>query len=95
MFTKKPSTEDIQLRATIDKLLAELHLMPSHTDEYAAIADQLVKLYPLLNASERSKVSPDVLATIAANIAGILIIVGHERANVIGSKALNLLLKLR
>jgi hypothetical protein len=35
------------------------------------------------------------MATVAGSLVGILLIIGHERANVIGSKALGLVMKLR
>lgn len=37
---------------------------------------------------DRKRVSPDTVALIAANLAGILLIIGHERINVVTSKAL-------
>jgi len=39
------------------------------------------------------RVSPDTLAIVAANIVGILLIIGYERANVVTSKALGFILK--
>lgn len=44
---------------------------------------------------KRRRVSPDTLALIAANIVGIVVIIGHERANVIASKALGFVSKLK
>jgi len=43
----------------------------------------------------RRRVSADTWATVAANIAGIMVIVGYERVNVVASKALGFVLKLR
>lgn len=44
---------------------------------------------------DRRKVSKETLAVIAANLTGIVIILGYERANVIASKALGFIGKLR
>jgi hypothetical protein len=44
---------------------------------------------------DRRKVSKETLAVIGANIAGIVMILGYERANVIASKALSFVSKLR
>lgn len=44
---------------------------------------------------DRRRVSSDTLALIAANIAGIVLIIGHERINVVTSKALSFVGKLR
>lgn len=46
-------------------------------------------------ADDRRKVSKETLAVIAANLTGIVIILGYERANVIASKALGFIGKLR
>jgi len=41
------------------------------------------------------RVSPDTLILVAGNLLGIVIILGYERANVITSRAMNLVMKLR
>lgn len=41
------------------------------------------------------KVSKETLALIASNIAGIVLIIGYERMNVIASKALSFVMKTR
>lgn len=43
----------------------------------------------------RRFVSPDTLAMIAGNIAGIVLIIGYERVNVIASKALGFVMRTR
>jgi len=45
--------------------------------------------------TEPKRISPDTLATIGANLLGIMIIIGHERAHVVTSKALGFIMKLR
>lgn len=42
-----------------------------------------------------NRVSVDTWAVIAANLLGIILIIGHERANVVTSKALGFVSKLR
>jgi len=54
--------------------------------------ERQIKLKELENFA---KPKPDTLALIAANIVGIVLIIGHERANVITSKALGFVSKLR
>lgn len=41
------------------------------------------------------RVSKDTLALIGANIAGIMLIIGYERFNVVASKALGLIIRAR
>lgn len=92
MFRK---TVDQDLEDAIAAAYATLTTHEPHSDEYAAIADQLTKLYALKESNSKRRVSPDTLAMIAGNLAGILLIVGHERAHVVTSKALNFVMKMR
>lgn len=94
MFTpKSPNTNTVGLEKAIDNLYAELNGYTADTEEYAKITDQLKKLYKLKAKPER--VSKDTLAVVLGNILGIVMIVGHERAHVVTSKALSFVLKTR
>lgn len=95
MFTSKDSDEKSGLDEAIDSVLAEMASVNADSDEYAKMVDQLVKLYPLKETEAKRKVSPDTMALIAGNLLGIMLIVGHERAHVVTSKALNFVTKLR
>jgi len=96
MFAKKDSTrEDIQLTLHIDELYTHLSTFSGEDKEYAEIVDQLTKLYALKEDTSKRRVSPDTLAMVAGNLLGIILIVGHERAHVVTSKALSFVLKLR
>jgi hypothetical protein len=75
------------------------------TEEYANLVDQLAKLYKMKEIesncqmkarefdSRKFGMSPDVLATVAANIFGIVAIIAHERVNVITTKALGFVMR--
>jgi hypothetical protein len=93
MFQKNQTKS--QLQATIDQLHAALAVYPPETNEYDRISDQLVKLSAIEDPKSSKRVSPDVLATVAANLIGIGMILHYERANVIASKALGFVQKLR
>ena len=93
MLTKKTPTEKTDLEKTIERLFAKLERTSPETKEYAAISDQLVKLYKLQADTVKPRVSYDTLALIGGNLAGILLILTHERANVITSKALGFVSK--
>lgn len=96
MFTLKKSTEPTGLEKAIDQLLSEMANFSGDDDEYAKMVDQLQKLYNLKTVDQRpEKVSLNTLATIAGNLAGIIIIVGYEQRNVVTSKALGFLRPLR
>jgi hypothetical protein len=89
MFKKNPI--EAQLDAEIMKLLEEMKEESKTSDEYVKMVDQLKKLYELRNSS---RISNETWATIGANLAGIVIILSHERAHVIATKSLSLVKKL-
>lgn len=93
MFDRKKPPADPKLNKAIDDALESLLIRDPDSEQYAAVVDQLTKLYALKPKTE--KLSKDGMATIAANLFGILLIVGHERANVVTSKALGFVQKLR
>jgi len=95
MFTSKTPIEPTALDHIIDDLLTDMQAYPRDSDEYAKMAAQFVKLYPLKDAERPKTISPDVLATVAANLLGIAAILYHERAGIVTSKALGFVLKLR
>lgn len=93
MFKRK--FDDPLLERAILRLHDDMHQEKVDSDAYAQMADQLTKLYALKDHTVAKRVSPDVLATIGANIVGILLIVGHERANVLTSKAMSFIKQAR
>lgn len=93
MFDFKKEKEATPLEKEIESLFASLSDYKKDSKEYAQIADQLVKLYKLKETDSKSKVSPDTWAIIGANLAGILLIIGHERVGIITSKALSFVMK--
>ena len=97
MFNQKPQIEKSGLEKTIDELIREMATVNGDSDEYAKMADQLVKLYKLkaVDNDAKKQLSPDTLALVGGNLLGILVIVGYEQKNVVASKALNFLMKLR
>ena len=95
MFTRKPIIDEpTTLDKVIDQITAKMLTTDPNSDEYAKLADQLVKIHALKPEKPKG-VSPDTKATIMANIAGIVLIVGHERAHVITTKAFSLIMKAK
>jgi hypothetical protein len=94
-MTTDNSAEKTGLDKVIDDLLSEMAGVTGDSTEYDAMSAQLVRLMELKANVGPKRVSPDVLATALAHLAGILIIVGHERAHIITSKALGFVPKLR
>lgn len=89
MLKKNPIEE--KLDEEITKLLDEMATQEKDSDEYESMVDQFTKLYELRH---KSRISKETVATIGANITGILLILSHERAHVIASKAFGLVKKI-
>lgn len=96
MFLKKKSDpEPTPLDDAIEDVFSALKGLDEETEDYSNAVDQLVKLMKLKKDVEPTwQVSPDVLITTLANIAGILLVLQHERLHVIASKAFGLIRKL-
>jgi hypothetical protein len=92
-FKKKP-VQTTSLQNVIDQITFEMRGFPAESPEFSRCADQLKKLYKLQAIDKPDRVSSDTKALIAANLAGILVIINHERAHVITSKALTYLPRL-
>jgi hypothetical protein len=89
----KKTTDPIE--AAYDREL--LHLLElardedGYTDDYKSIISQATKLKELRTTD---KISKETWATIGANLAGIAIILSHERTHIIASKAFGLVKKI-
>lgn len=86
---------DKGLERVIDDILTRMSTTSADSKEYAAMSDRLVQLYELKKYDASRRVSPDTLVIVAGNLLGILMIVNYEKMNVMSSKALNLLMRLR
>ena len=95
MFYSKKPVEKTELEQAISEVLFELHGFGSESDEYAQMVDQLTKLHALKECEKPARITPDTLLLVGGNILGIFLILTYERANVVTSKALNFLFKLR
>lgn len=79
----------------IDRVLRELKETDLSTEEYDALLGNLERLNRLRTEDRSRRISPDTMAIVAANILGILIVVGYERGNVLASKGLGFVLKTK
>lgn len=96
LFAHKPSTNEEGLQKAIDAVLHEMQAVRKDSDEYATLLKRLETLYNLKkidNDDHPKKLSADTALQVAGSLAGILILVGYERAHVMTSKAVSLLVK--
>lgn len=89
---KKASAESIKLSETIEEALAELN---PHDDDYLDKVKAVETLYKLKDIDRPQRVSPDTVAIVSGNLAGILLILSYERGHVMATKALGFLKPLR
>lgn len=90
---KKPSEVDIAFDDLVFKAIAETSLIEVTAESYATAQKRLMELMKL--REKPKSISPDAVLAAAVNLAGILAILHHERVNVIASKALGFVMKLR
>lgn len=94
MFKKTPPKKT-ELDLATDRLFDELKAYPADAPEYKTRFKQLEKLHALKDLERPKPMDKAVLIAAGANLLGILAIVGHERANVVTSKALSFVMKSR
>jgi hypothetical protein len=98
MFTKNKPLEDPQeLTDAIEKALVELQDHKPYSAEYIKTLEQIEKLmkFKAPQPELQKPVSLDTVLTVAGNLAGIVLVLGYERAHVLTSKAFGLIIRPR
>lgn len=95
MFKRKPAEP-----TALDREIADVHEQLANTDyansdEYHDILEKLERLYKIKAEERPDRVKRDTMFLVAGNVVVTAMVVGHERAHVITSKALNFVQKLR
>ena len=90
MFQKKPPS---RLDNEIERALKELNDKKPGTEEYKAVLNHVETLHKIQETPDR--VSYDTMVATAANLIGIALIIRHEHVNVITSKAMSFIPKLK
>ena len=95
MFKLKKDREQTGLEKAIEDVLFAMDTTDPTDPAYAKMVKQLTKLHKMKEEERPSRVSKDAVLTAAANLAGIVVIVGYEQKHILTSKALPFLGKLR
>lgn len=95
MILGRNSKEPSSLQQEIERVIEIMSSLQPDSDEYAKMNKQLGNLHERLVAEKPKPLDAGTVATITANLVGILLIVGHERAHVVTSKAVGFLRPLR
>lgn len=93
MFTLTP--ERTKLQASIDRAHETLQRLDPASEEYGTTLDRLVKLHKMEDDNRPKSVSPDTLVSAAASLIGILLILHYERTEIVTTKALGFVPKMR
>jgi hypothetical protein len=89
---KSKNDNSLAIDEAIERILNRMQYVEVDSEEYGTMVSRLDKLYAMKNTN-KNRVSKDAIWTIGANILGIILILGHERANVVTSKALSFIVK--
>lgn len=95
MFNLMAKDEETPLDKAINQVFSEMESLTADSDEYAKMVDRLEQLYKLKYPEKANKLSKDAILAVVGNLAGIVLILGFERAHVVASKALGFVLKSR
>jgi hypothetical protein len=90
-FKKEPTDND----EAIKQVYARMDTMGPGTPEYTLLVKQLKDLKDIESKCSKMPSSPDTRLIVLGGIAQVLIIVMYENANVLTSKAIGLLLKVK
>lgn len=93
MFTAKAPVDPTAIEKAIDQVLTEMETVTADSPEFAKMTEQLVVLYKALPEKKESGVRIETLVPVIGNLAGIVLILGFEKFNVITSKALGFVMK--
>lgn len=94
MFNIKPK-ENAGLDLVIDIAEAELVKHEIGSEEYIKIMDQMERLYKMKASvkTDPNRYSKDNMVAVIGNFLGIVLVINHERVNVITSKAFNMIMR--
>jgi hypothetical protein len=99
VFNRKPKEEPHALDETITNLISEIAGLETGSELYTSAVESL-KVLIELRISEKefakpAKISPDMITSAVTNLLGIGMILGFEKANVITSKSLSFIPKMK
>lgn len=95
MFEKEMSRSQRMIESELERSLIHLKTEQVYVEDYKKTLSVVERLHGLLDKEKPETVSKNTALIVAANLLGILLIINHEYANPITSKALNFVTRLR
>ena len=91
MFPKKNTYVDME----IARVVLKMQDAEPDTEEYGNTLEKLAKLQKIRQEEKPDRVSSDTIAMGVVNLLGIALIIRHENLNVIATKALSFVSKVK
>ena len=79
----------------VDRVLSQMSDLDPTSNEYHTVVKNLDILTKAQQSSTDRRFSKDAILAASANLAGIILILGYEKANVITTKAISFIPKTR
>lgn len=83
------------LETELDRMLTRLKTETPTTEDYTKMLGLVERLHDMMDEEKPDVVSKNTLLTVSGNLLGIILILKHERLNVITSKALSFVIRTR
>ena len=87
--------EKTSLDELIDTVQTQMFGYDADSDEFKKAAKRLDLLYKMRSSTSTDRLNINTAVAVVGNLAGILLILNHERLHVVTSKALSFVLKTR
>lgn len=93
---KNKTNTDARPDELINLIVARMATTSPETTEFAAMADQLTKIYAIKTANKAPEgLNLETIVSVVGNLIGIGMIVSHEHTHVLTSKALGFVMKAK
>lgn len=94
-MAKKTPNEPVGIDKAIARLFEDMEGVDADSPEYAKMMKMQIKLHKMKILKKEPFLTPAQWLPVAGNLLGILIVTNFERANVLTSKAMSLIIKSR
>ncbi len=96
MFNSKEKPKHQRLlESELDRALTRLRAEMPNSEDYQKMLKVVERLHEMMAEEKPNVVSKDTLFSVGGNLLGIILILKHERLNVITTKALGFVIRTR
>jgi hypothetical protein len=86
---QRPKPKKSKLDIAIDDVLSDMENHATTTEEFRKLLERLKDLHKMKETDKPRRPSPDVVIQAATHIIGIALIIRHEQFNIITTKAMS------